>query len=63
MTLTSPAYVHFAAVSVPHAAAVYSDNFVDVLPGEPRVIEIAAPEMGILTVRAANAPTQQILPK
>ncbi len=57
VTLSSPGYVHFVGVTVADPMARYSDNFVDLLPNEPRTIHIRTREHGRITVRSANAPT------
>jgi hypothetical protein len=60
VALSSAGYAHFVSVSVGDAGARYSDNFVDLLPGAPRTIEIRTRDAGEVTIRAANATTQQI---
>jgi beta-mannosidase len=58
VTISSDMYVHFVSVHVANPVARYSDNFVDLLPGEPRTIVISARDTnGDVIVRAANAPT------
>ena len=60
VTLSSPGYVHFVGVTVADPVARYSDNFVDLLPNEPRTIHIRTREKGRITVRSANAPTVEL---
>ena len=55
VTLASDGYAHFVSVSVADPTARYSDNFVDLLPGEPRSIEISTREDGEIAVRSGNA--------
>ncbi len=43
VTLTSEAYVFAAHLSHPDPAVCFSDSYVDVEPGEPRAISVAAP--------------------
>jgi beta-mannosidase len=53
--LTSTGYTHFASVSVDDPMATYSNNFVDLLPGEPREVIIRTSSGGNVVVRSANA--------
>ena len=53
--LRADAYVHWANVSVADPRARYSDNFVDLLPGEPRTLEIRGAIGGEMKVASANA--------
>ena len=57
VTLNSPGYVHFVGLTVVDPHARFSDNFVDLLPNEPRTIEVRTGETAPITVRAANAET------
>ena len=61
--LESPGYVHFAGLTVQDPYARFSDNFVDLLPGEPRTIDIRTRDAGIITIRAANAEPMQLRPE
>ena len=54
VTLTSPGYVHFVSLSVDEPMARFSDNYVDVLPNEPRTVEVSGCRTERLTIRAAN---------
>ena len=54
--ISAPGYVHFVGLTVEDPAARFSDNFFDLLPNEPRTIDIRTKKDGAITVRAANAP-------
>ena len=56
LTLQAAEYAHWVNLSVEDPWARYSDNFVDLLPGEPRTIEVRARGCYEITVAAANAP-------
>jgi len=60
VSLESEGYVHFLSLSVPEPQARYSDNFLDLLPGEPRVVEIRGTAAREITVRAANAGARMV---
>jgi hypothetical protein len=60
IALSSAGYAHFVSVSVADAHARYSDNFVDLLPGRPRTLEIRTRAGGEITLRAANAAPRRI---
>ncbi len=60
VTLEAATYVHFVSLSVDDPLARYSDNFFDLLPGEPRMIEIRTAGNVDVTVTAANADRLQI---
>ncbi len=60
VTLESDAYAHFVSVRVADPVARYSDNFVDLLPGEPRSMDIVTRDSGDLIVQAANAPEVRV---
>jgi beta-mannosidase len=62
VTLASPGYVHFAGLTVEDPHARFSDNFIDLLPGEPRTIDIRTREAGTITIRAANAEQLEVAP-
>ncbi|MBN1352036.1 hypothetical protein JXJ21_21725 [candidate division KSB1 bacterium] len=55
VTLVSSGYVHFVALSVEDALARFSDNYIDLLPNEPRTIVIRSCRTKTVTIRAANA--------
>ncbi len=54
-TLSADGYAHFVSLSVGDQTARYSDNFVDLLPGEPRSVEVVTEDCGEVTVRSGNA--------
>lgn len=55
LELRSDAYVHWTSVTVADPRAWYSDNFVDVLPGIPRVVTVRGDIAGGARIAAANA--------
>jgi len=58
--LVAPTYVHFASASVEDSHARYSDNFVDLLPNEPRTVDILTCSKGRITIRSANGGARTI---
>jgi len=60
VSLVANGYAHFVSATVADPMARYSDNFVDLLPGEPREILIRTRADGPITLRSANAPTRAI---
>jgi len=60
VTLSSEGYVHFVSATVADPYARYSDNYVDLLPGEARTLAIRTRERGVLTIRAANCPACEV---
>jgi beta-mannosidase len=53
-------YAHFVSATVADPLARYSDNFVDILPGEAREIVIRTRQAGPITIRGANTGTTRI---
>lgn len=60
LTLASDTYAHFVCVRSAVPKVRFSDNYVDLLPGEPRTIEIAGHDGSGLIVQAANAETARV---
>lgn len=53
--ISSPGYVHFVALSVEDPRARFSDNFFDLLPNEPRTVNIRTGLSDVVTIQSANA--------
>jgi beta-mannosidase len=56
VTLTAPAYTVFVHLLVPHGWTRFSDNYLDLLPGEVRTITVSNPDVALrpedVTVRS-----------
>jgi hypothetical protein len=47
LAAASDAYAYFVHLTVPHAATRFSDNYVDLEPGERRFVTIANPAIAL----------------
>lgn len=62
LTLKSDGYVHFVALRSAAHHVTFSDNYFDLLPGRPKVVELRSHGNEPLTIQAVNAPTSVVKP-